>query len=269
MLMTQRLGELEILTAGSGGEKHRSTPLLFIHGAFAGAWMWADTFLPWFAGQGYCCHALSLRGHGGSGGRSRLDEHAIDDYVADVLAVIEAMGEAPVLIGHSMGGFVAQKVLEKCRLPAVVLLCSVPPQGLLAAQFSLLLHNPGLFVDINRVLDGSNTDTSVVRQALFAQPVQDAVLESFLDRMQSESKRALWDMSLFNLPCLLGCERPPLLVLGAEKDVLIPPFLVQATGLTYRQPVHIFPGMGHMLTHEQDWPQVASRIAGWLEETLP
>jgi non-heme chloroperoxidase len=244
------------------------TPLLFIHGAFAGAWMWADNFLPWFARQGYASHALSLRGHGRSEGGEQLDLFSIADYVVDVEAAVAWMEErgwpAPVLIGHSMGGFVIQKYLERNRAPAAALLCAVPPQGLLLSQFNLFAKKPDLLFDLNRVLEGGSISLTAVREALFAQPVDDALLEYFQRKMQLESQRAIWDMSVFNLPMLPAELRPPLIVIGAQKDLLIPAFLVEATARTYSQKAHIFPGMGHAVTHERDWQKVAGLVDEWL-----
>ena len=253
-------------------QRHSATPLLFLHGAFAGGWMWTETFMPFFAAAGYDVHALSLRGHGGSAGRDRIDWHSVADYVEDlghIVRHIEAeSGATPALIGHSMGGFIVQKYLEKATVPAAVLLCSVPPQGLVAAQFHLLFQKPELFMDINRIMGGSYTDTAVLREALFAGEADETMLHAWLSRMQTESHRALWDMSVFNLPLLQRAQLPPLLVAGAEKDVLVPAFLVQATAQTYGQQAHIFRDMGHAVTHEHDWPRVAGDIATWLNGVL-
>ena len=238
--------------------------LLFIHGAFAGGWMWTETFMPYFAAQGYACYALSLRGHGGSAGRERIDWHSIADYVDDVEKVIDWLGEAPVLVGHSMGGFIVQKVLERRTLPAAALLCSVPPQGLIAAQFHLMLQKPQLFLEINRIMGGEYTDIATLREALFSSQADETMLNDWLRKMQPESHRAIWDMSMFNLPNLYAMQRPPMLVVGAENDVLVPAFLVQSTALTYGQKAHIFHGMGHALTHDAGWDTVAELMADWL-----
>ena len=56
---------LEVLTAGKPSDR---PPLLFVHGSFCGAWIWAEHFLPFFAEAGWECCAVSLRGHGGSEG---------------------------------------------------------------------------------------------------------------------------------------------------------------------------------------------------------
>src|SRR4029079_16655004 len=59
-------------------------PLLFVHGGFCDSWYWEPYFLAWFAAQGYAAHALSLRGHGRSGGKETLFLTGLDDYAADV-----------------------------------------------------------------------------------------------------------------------------------------------------------------------------------------
>ena len=82
------------------------------------------------------------RGHGGSDGRDHIDWHTINDFVDDLVKVVSQIDEPPVLIGHSMGGFVVQKYLEHHQAAGVVLLCSVPPQGLVASQFHLMFQKP-------------------------------------------------------------------------------------------------------------------------------
>lgn len=246
----------------------RKTPLLFVHGSFVGAWMWTSTFMPWFAAAGYPCYALSLRGHGKSMDRDRIDWLSIADYVEDVAAVATWLETPPALIGHSMGGFVVQKYLERCPAPAAVLLCAVPPQGLAASQFHMLLQKPGLMLELNNVMSGGKVSLQAVREALFAQPVGDELLATFRDNMQVESQRAIWDMTMFNLPLLPFKERPPLFVTGGELDVMVPPFLVQATAHSYGVPAHVFKGMGHALSHEQNWVHVAETLKQWLDSQL-
>ena len=55
---------------------------------------------------------------------------SIADFVDDVASVANSLPEAPVVIGHSMGGFVVQKYLESHDAPAAVLVASVPPSGI-------------------------------------------------------------------------------------------------------------------------------------------
>ena len=88
-------------------------PLLFVHGSAHGAWCWAEHYLDYFAEHGFDAYALSLRGHGASGGRERLRWASVADYVDDVAEVAATLPSAPVVIGHSLGGMVVQKYLER------------------------------------------------------------------------------------------------------------------------------------------------------------
>lgn len=268
MLKTQIIAGLEVFSC-TPDRKTGKPPLLFVHGAFAGGWMWTETFMPFLAQAGYPCHALSLRGHGGSEGRDHINWHSVADYVDDLKTVADWLGEEPVLIGHSMGGFIVQKYLEHRPARAAALICSVPPQGLIASQFHLLFSKPHLFLELNRILSGEYTDTATLREALFAGDADEAMLAAWMTRMQNESQRAILDMTMFNLPNLFSMHRPPMLILGAEDDVLVPAFLVQSTANTYGQRAHIFRRMGHAVTHEKEWPLVAACLRDWLEELTP
>ncbi|MFA9441294.1 alpha/beta hydrolase [Uliginosibacterium sp. sgz301328] len=256
---------LEILSCLPQGAA-RATPLLFVHGAYAGAWCWDDHFLSYFASHGWSAHAVSLSGHGGSAGREHLDALSIDDYVNDVREAIASLPARPVLVGHSMGGLVVQKLLEHEDVPGVVLMCSVPPGGLAMAAAGLLFQRPAMLLDLNRVLGGGQPHLDTLREALFHQPVTPEVLQSCFLRMQPESMRAVWDMTLFALPSPARMYRPPMLILGAEHDTLIPARQVVDTGETYGVQAEIFADMGHGLMLERDWRQVADRIREWLDE---
>lgn len=260
--------KLEIITRlPPAGVEHKPVPLLFVHGAFIGAWCWDEYFLPWFAAQGYAVHAVSLRGHGQSEGHDHLDWWSIGDYVRDVRFVAAGMERPPVLIGHSMGGFVVQKCLEYAKdepWPAAALLAAVPPQGLAASTMHLAVARPDLFSEINRYMAGHGTHPDLLAEVLFARPVDPVRLERYYGLMQGESARALWDMSLFDLPRLYSMEVPPMLVLGAEEDRLIPPAQVRATAAAYGVSPHLFAGMGHGMMLDADWQRVAEQLAAWL-----
>ena len=258
---------LEILSRLPQKTTH-ATPLLFIHGAFTAAWCWDEHFLTFFAKAGYASYALSLSGHGDSPGRNRLDSLSIDDYVDDVAIAVAELPAPPVLIGHSMGGFVVQKYLEKHIAPGAVLMCSVPPQGLLSAAVGLLFSRPGVMKDLNTMLSGGQVALESLREALFAQPVSVDQLEHFYRKAQPESHRALWDMSLFSLPQTALVRRTPLLVQGAELDHLIAASLVEMTARTYGVEAQIFPGMGHGLMLERDWEKPAQSLLDWLQHLL-
>ncbi len=241
-------------------------PLLFLHGAFTGAWCWAEHFLGNFAAQGFACYALSFRGHGASRGRESLMSSGIQDYVEDVFEAVNRIGKPPVLIGHSMGGFIAQKYLEDAPVPGMALLAPVPPQGLFASQLKLAFENPTLFAELNTLLSRGRASPAAMHKALFAGPVAAEKLAEWFRRTQPESQRAMWDMTLFALPWLWRKNRAPLLWLAAENDALMPVEQMRIGAGMLGSSVEVMPGLGHAMMLDAGWQAVADRVITWLRE---
>lgn len=258
---------LEVISRFPSKGKKR-TPLLFVHGAFTAAWVWSEHFLEWFAERGWPAHAVSVRGHGGSEGHEQLGNWGIDHYMADVLQVVEELGEAPILIGHSMGGFVVQKCLEQQSFPAAVLMCSVPPKGLIASSMSLLWSRPDMLGNLSQLMTGGPIDIDALKDALFAQPASLTDLQRYLLLSQMESQRAIWDMTMFNLINPDRLKPVPKLIIGAELDHIIPANQVRDTAEVYGVEPVIFQGMGHGLMLERDWDHVAGVINDWLKAVI-
>jgi|HigsolmetaAR202D_1030399.scaffolds.fasta_scaffold29757_1 Lysophospholipase len=242
------------------------TPVLFIHGAFAGAWCWDEYFLPYFASRGFDAYAVSLRGHGNSEGRRYLHMASIADYVHDVDRTVRSLERPPVLVGHSMGGMVVQKYLERHAAPAAVLMASVPPTGLALPTLRLMLGDPWLLTQINLVHSWNPhlVDFKTAKRAVFSDDMDEEELLRHGRRFRAESQRALWDMTVGNLPQVWRIKVPPLLVLGAENDALFPPAMVRETARVYGAEAEIFPGVAHAMMLERRWRLVADRIIDWL-----
>ncbi len=83
--------------------------LVLVHGG-AGHAHWWSFIAPLF--PQYRVVALDLSGHGESG---RRPQYSVDHWTDEILAVIEGAGMEgpPVVIGHSMGGFVATATAVK------------------------------------------------------------------------------------------------------------------------------------------------------------
>lgn len=97
--------------------------LVFVHGGGAHAHWWSHVAAA-FADE-HRVVALDLSGHGDSG---RRDEYRFEQWTDEVIAVAEAAGidGLPVVVGHSMGGFVtiATAALHPERVSGVVIVDS-------------------------------------------------------------------------------------------------------------------------------------------------
>src|SRR2546430_4104799 len=125
--MPMEIAGLEVERVTSGAPA-RARPILFLHGMWGGSWMW-DHYLSFFAGRGYTGYALNLRGHHGSKPVDDIGRVPFADYLDDARAVAASIGD-PIIVGHSMGGLLAQKLAELGDPPAVVALTPAAPRGI-------------------------------------------------------------------------------------------------------------------------------------------
>jgi len=245
----------------------RATPLLFVHGAWHGAWCWDQHFLNYFAEKGFVSHAVSLRGHGTSEGRRRLRWTRLAHYVEDVARIAARFPRPPVVIGHSMGGAIAQKYLETSVAPGGVLLASVPPAGIGAATLRLARRHPLQFAKANLTLSlyPMVETPRLAKKAFFSDDHSPDRVEAFAGRLQDESYLGFLDMLMLDLPKPHKVNTP-MLVLGAADDTIFHPREVEATARAYNTKPVIFPRMAHDMMLEPGWQQVADHVVTWLTE---
>jgi pimeloyl-ACP methyl ester carboxylesterase len=125
------LDDVELAVAEAGAGKR---PLLLVHG-FTGAKEDFTVWLDRLADMGWHAVAPDLRGHGESGKPSSEDAYSFEIFADDIVRLVDALGwDRFTLLGHSMGGMVAQFVACKVpeRLTGLVLMdtCDGPVDGL-------------------------------------------------------------------------------------------------------------------------------------------
>jgi pimeloyl-ACP methyl ester carboxylesterase len=246
-------------------ESQRPTPLLFIHGMMHGAWCWEAHFLDYFAGHGFGTYAVNLRGHGNSEGREKLRWVRIADYVEDVENAVRQLPNPPILIGHSMGGFVIQKYLEDHAAPGAVLLSS--PVGLVRTTLRIARRRLFVFARVNLTFSllPLIATSQLAREAFFSADFPEEQLRAYWALMQDESYMAFLDMVALDLPKPAKI-RTPLLVLGVARDNMLSRADMEETARAYHADFEIIPDVAHDSMLETRWQIVAERILIWLEE---
>lgn len=253
---------------------HPETPnnhphILFVHGSWHGAWCWDATFMPYFTEKGFTTHALSLRGHGGSPATKPMILNGIWDYVADVAEVaarIEAeSGSPPILVGHSMGGLIVQKYLERHSVPAAVLVASIPVNGLIALNLRTLRRHPMQMLEVALTLSLYPLVRTPARAKMhfFSPDMPDAEVKRHQGRLGNESLRFNLDGMMLNRPNPKKVQKTRMLVLAGERDTLFTLKEEQATAEAYGADFRAFP-MAHNMMLEAGWQAVADHIIQWL-----
>lgn len=232
-------------------------PLLFVHGVAHGAWCWQEHWMPEAAAHGWPTYAVSLRGHGGSGGREDLDRTLLRHYVHDVLQAITTLPAPPVLVGHSMGGLVVQHVLERYAARAGVLVAPLSASHGFGTLGLLLRHRPG---QVARALTGRTVELD--RELLFSDDLDPATAARYVSRLGPEGALTQHQIVLPRRP---RPSKAPVLVLGAGDDKLVPPIDVVRTARHYGTRARMFRGMAHDLMLEPDWEAPLQVMLDWLE----
>jgi pimeloyl-ACP methyl ester carboxylesterase len=248
----------------------KKPPVVMIHGAFTGPWVWGG-FTRKFKDAGYKVHAPCLRHHEDDAPSDPLAQVSLADYAADLEAFLDELGTPAILVGHSMGGLLAQMLAAKKKVHALVLLApsapwGVPPSTLFEiASAQAMLLNVGFW---DSVLEPDQHIAG--RNGLDRMPDRDQVLTRFVP----ESGRAIFEIMHWGLDMRragevdvrkLSC---PLLVLVGSEDRINPPGTVERVAALYRElaTYEKMPGMSHWLVGEPGWEEVADRAIAWLAE---
>ncbi len=247
-------------------------PVVMIHGAFCGGWAF-DNWRGVFEARGYRVHAPTLRHHDHDAGPSaELGRTSLVDYIADLEALIERIGEPAVVIGHSMGGLLAQMLAARGRASALILLAPAAPWGVMPSSTFEIASAQSLYLagDFwHRPLAPSHRIAAAHTLDRLAPTARDEILP----RLVPESGRALFEMLhwFFDLkrtsevePRAVAC---PLLCFSGSHDRIAPPLTVRRIARRYcgRAQVHALEGFGHWPLAEPGWEKVARHALFWLD----
>lgn len=246
------------------------TTVVMAHGAFCGAWAF-ERFRTPFEARGWDVIAPDLRGHGEAAGPQAVAGLSMVDYAADLVRTCESLPEAPVLVGHSLGGLVCQMAARRVLPQAMVLLAPSPPWGVTGSSVEEAITAAAVGL-LDPFWSGTLAPDREVMRRHSLDRVPRAYREQILARIGPESARALrevlnWWMDPFMTTSVGGGPLPvPTLVIGGAKDVVHPAATSRRTaqriGAAYRE----MPEMSHWLIGEPGWEDVAALALGWLED---
>lgn len=243
----------------------RPHPILFLHGMWEAAWIWEE-WLSFFARRGWRGRAVSLRGHGNSKPVPDLGKVRFAEYLEDALGAARELGN-PVLVGHSMGGLLVQKMAEILDPPAAVAVTPAAPRGFLAIRTWTIAKTSLLHLD--EILLGkpfSLTFEEMARLVLNRLPPDDQ--RNVFARLQPESGRQTFDIAVVGVPVDAAKVRSPLLVIGADGDRITPTRLVRKVAAKYDAEYREYAEHAHMVVWESGWERVAEETADWLDSVV-
>lgn len=258
-----------------------SKTIVLVHGLWVTPRSW-QKFKQRFEARGYTVLAPAWPGIKGevedmqrdpSSFRGVGPQQVVDHYAK----IIAALPEPPILIGHSYGGLIVQLLLDRGLGAAGVAIDSVPPKGIKVLPFSTYeALTPALINPANAKRTYLFPFARWWR--VFANTLPEAEARAaYAEQAIPAPGRAIFEAALSNVtprsPAAVDFRNPrraPLLVIGGEKDVIMPAALSRKIYRRHRASpavtaYHEFPGRSHYLIAEKGWEEVADYALSWAE----
>lgn len=258
---------LEVISRGDVAQAHRPS-LLFIHGGCHGAWCWDEFLLPWFASRGWHANALSLRGHGSSDGSEGISRWTLADYEEDVGQVLEQIARPTVLIGHSIGGVLAQRSWERrSQVAGMILYATSPLKPDLAVILRLLRQRP-FSVLAGQVFGIASAQMRTIEQILFSPAFDPEKVKAYRSRLCLESPKAMAELFRRAPQKRADGDHRPALVVAGSDDWSIPLPSHEALAAAFKAELKVCPG-AHDLMLDPQWETNARAMDEWLSASFP
>lgn len=251
--------------------------IIFLHGMFLNPKSW-KTWVEFFGQRGYESITPGWPDHEGEPAALRRDvppglgELGLGDLHRQFSNMVSEEPEPPIVIGHSLGGLLMQKLAADGLIRAGVAICPVAPNRMLAFDWGFLRNSAAI---TNPFAGDEPYEMTPER---FYQTFGNAMTEQASNRAYEEfalheSRKVLRDVMGSEGEIDLKKPHVPMLFIGAELDEIIPPSLVERNAHAYEdQRSHrectIFSSRGHFICGEPKWQEVAERIDHWLAAHL-
>jgi pimeloyl-ACP methyl ester carboxylesterase len=249
--------------------------IVMLHGAFAGPWSF-EQLAESFRADGWVVETPALRHHDlppDRVDRAALATTSITDYVADLADFLRPFPEPPVLLGHSMGGLLAQILAARQLARAAILVTPVSPWGILPSTDDEITAARGLMAlgpFWTMALDPDfEVAASNALNCLGAEQQR-----QIFDRFGPESGRALFECMFWMFDAKRASHvnaidiEVPLLCLAGACDRLTSPGSVRSVADRYPDTATYveFDDKGHWMLLEDGSQEVAATCLEWLAE---
>ena len=247
--------------------------LFMIHGMWVGSWCW-DNYRRFFKKQGWQVITPDLPYHGKSIRipDPRLATSSILDYFSFLCDEINKLDEKPIIIGHSLGGLLAQMLAAHDLAEKVVLLSPAAPAGIITARPSVLrIFTPVVLIP-NFQHKSIPAAYPLVKYAILNNIHDEEKSLAIFDKIGYESGRVLFEVGYWAWDTQRTTHinaqdvQCPMLIFAAADDHIMPASVVFDIWHKYKHcaEYRLLENHAHWLIEETGWKKVAQDIQQWL-----
>lgn len=249
------------------------TKIVLVHGMFQNPKSW-EGWTRTLSALGYECAVPAWPLHKGEPAELRaspspnLGKLRLREVIESIEAEIGA--DKPIMIGHSVGGLITQVLLNKGLISAGVAIDSVAPNGMLDFDWGFL-KNSAVIANPLKGDEPIYMDAKTFHGA-FANMLSEAEAKAEFERTAThDSRNVLRDCMGEDGKIDLDKAHGPLLLIGGEKDEIIPAHLTEKNAEAYKKSsgsvtFKKFNGRSHYICNEPGWEEVAGYVTNWLTQ---
>ncbi|OFE17415.1 alpha/beta hydrolase [Humibacillus sp. DSM 29435] len=260
---------------------HNRLPVVFIHGL----WLHATSWQPWaelFTEHGYEPHLADWPGERPTVAETRehgddMADRGIDDVFAHLVELINSLDQKPVLIGHSFGGLLVEKLLGENHGTGGIAIDAAQIKGVLPLPLSSLRATLPVFknpANRHRVVSLTADQFAFAFGNALPREESDRLYEAWTipspGRPLFEAAAANFSLHSPAKVATDNADRGPLLLIMGGEDHTVPEAITRSTLKQYRGSPAVtdlveFAGRGHSLTVDGAWRLVAESCLSWLD----
>ncbi len=252
--MSTRFGSLE---GEASGPTDAPVTAVLLHGIGLGPWLW-EPWLPLFAAAGVRTVALRLPGHGPDAANVGLAE-----VIDEVGRALDAIGGTPALVGHSMGGLVAQVLATRRTLASVALVSPLPAgQVRVVPPRRAILGAPAL---ARPFLSGAPLKIGwSLYRGVGLDVMDEPTARACFDRTCAWPNRLARDLAFARPVVDVSAVTAPVLVAIGRRDTLVPWESTRLLGDLYEAVTWRYDDLGHMAPWEPGGERMGRDLAAWV-----
>lgn len=246
--------------------------LILVHGPCLGPASLADTLVPRLEPLGLRCVVPDLHEAWPTAGWSRAASRLpLERYVDRLHGAFHALPGPKLLLGHSMGARVVERLVQRGWHDGAVLLAPAPPEGLQANAAALARRMP---VAVARAVaerrpsrlfgEPGRADTARVAELLLHPGAPRALAQTVGTHLRDESFAACLQWLRPHPPPPRSL-RVPVLAIGGRDDPLVTPVLLRRAAAAWDATAHVVPHAGHALMFGDGAAAIVAHLRRWLD----
>jgi pimeloyl-ACP methyl ester carboxylesterase len=224
--------------------------LIFVHGMLSNAYVW-NPIINYFNEREFSCEAVNLKE-----GLNLRTTH-FRDYVNKVKDIAT---KDDIVIGHSMGGLIVQKVAEEANIKGGIAICSAAPKGV-KYRGNIVLSSAKYTLQVILGIPFKQDYQYIKKFMLIG--IEDKKARNIYEKLEKQSAIVTYELGMNRIAVNEKKIKCPLFFIGTQHDAISPPELIMRLAGKYHAEYKLYNGCHHFFSND-NWQEIAEAIHSFI-----